>query len=130
MRSDNSKAAKWEQYERDEDRYYLQYRTVGDSHVREEHAALKGTALPVSHLFWDTHFQTNGWNCRCLAVQVRNSSHEQTSEEELSKRTKALAEQQAKSKARVGYFVLILTSNARYFPTTIPTLSSDVTTAT
>ena len=35
MRSDNSKAAKWEQYERDGDRYYLQYRTVGDSHVRE-----------------------------------------------------------------------------------------------
>ena len=26
--SDNSKAAKWEQYERDGDRYYLQYRTV------------------------------------------------------------------------------------------------------
>ena len=28
MRSDNSKAAKWEQYERDWNRYYLQYRTV------------------------------------------------------------------------------------------------------
>ena len=28
MRSDNSKAAKWEQDERDGDRYYLQYRTV------------------------------------------------------------------------------------------------------
>ena len=28
MRSDNSKTAKWEQYERDGDRYYLQYRTV------------------------------------------------------------------------------------------------------
>ena len=92
MRFDNSKAAKWEQYERDWDRYYLQYRTVGDSHVREERAAFNGTTLPVSHPFWDTHYPPNGWNCLCLAVQVRKSSHEQTSEEELSKRTKALAE--------------------------------------
>ncbi len=57
-------AAKWELYERDGDRYYLQYRTVGDSHFREEHAALNGTTLPVSHPFWDTHYSPNGWNCR------------------------------------------------------------------
>jgi|GEM_PF-859308 len=64
MRSDNSKATKWEQYERDGDRYYLQYRTVGDSRVPDEHAALNGTTLPVSHPFWDTHYSPNGWNCR------------------------------------------------------------------
>ena len=109
-------AAKWEQYERDGDRYYLQYRTVGDSHVREEHAALNGTTLPVSHPFWDTHYPPNGWNCRCLAVQVRKSSHEQTSEEELSKRTKALAEQQAKSKGKSEMFRFNPGKQRKVFP--------------
>ena len=109
-------AAKWEQFERDGDRYYLQYRTVGDSHVREEHAALNGTTLPVSHPFWDTHYPPNGWNCRCLAVQVRKSSHEQTSEEELSKRTKALAEQQAKSKGKSEMFRFNPGKQRKVFP--------------
>ena len=109
-------AAKWEQYERDGDRYYLQYRTVGDSHVREEHAALNGTTLPVSHPFWDTHYPPNGWNCRCLAVQVRKSSHEQTSEEELSNRTKALAEQQAKSKGKSEMFRFNPGKQRKVFP--------------
>jgi len=109
-------AAKWEQYERDGDRYYLQYRTVGDSHVREEHAALNGTTLPVSHPFWDTHYPPNGWNCRCLAVQVRKSSHEQTSEEELSNRTKALAEQQAKSKGKNEMFRFNPGKQRKVFP--------------
>ena len=109
-------AAKWEQYERDGDRYYLQYRTVGDSHVREEHAALNGTTLPVSHPFWDTHYPPNGWNCRCLVVQVRKSSHEQTSEDELSKRTKALAEQQAKSKGKSEMFRFNPGKQRKVFP--------------
>ena len=109
-------AAKWEQYERDGDRYYLQYRTVGDSHVREEHAAINGTTLPVSHPFWDTHYPPNGWNCRCLAVQVRKSSHEQTSEEELSKRTKALAEQQTKSKGKSEMFRFNPGKQRKVFP--------------
>ena len=109
-------AAKWEQYERDGDRYYLQYRTVGDSHVREEHAAINGTTLPVSHPFWDTHYPPNGWNCRCLVVQVRKSSHEQTSEEELSKRTKALAEQQAKSKGKSEMFRFNPGKQRKVFP--------------
>ena len=109
-------AAKWEQYERYGDRYYLQYRTVGDSHVCEEHAALNGTTLPVSHPFWDTHYPPNGWNCRCLAVQVRKSSHEQTSEEELSNRTKALAEQQAKSKGKNEMFRFNPGKQRKVFP--------------
>nr|DAW69739.1 MAG TPA: minor capsid component [Caudoviricetes sp.] len=109
-------AAKWEQYERDGDRYYLQYRTVGDNHVREEHAAINGTTLPVSHPFWDTHYPPNGWNCRCLVVQVRKSSHEQTSEEELSKRTKALAEQQVKSKGKSEMFRFNPGKQRKVFP--------------
>lgn len=109
-------AAKWEQYEREGDRYYLQYRTVGDSHVREEHAALNGTTLPVSHPFWDTHFPPNGWNCRCLAVQVRKSSHEQTSEEDLSRRTKALADQQARDKRKIEMFRFNSGKQRKVFP--------------
>ena len=39
-------AAKWSEVEADGDRYNLQYRTAGDSRVREEHARLDGTTLP------------------------------------------------------------------------------------
>ena len=64
MRSDNSKTAKWEQYERDGDRYYLQYRTVGDSHFRESTLRSMELRYPCHIPFWDTHYSPNGWNCR------------------------------------------------------------------
>ena len=41
-------AVKWKEWEKDGDRYDLQYRTAGDDRVREEHAALDGTTLPPS----------------------------------------------------------------------------------
>lgn len=44
----------------------LQYRTVGDGRVREAHALLEGTTLPVSHPFWTLYYPPNGWNCRCF----------------------------------------------------------------
>jgi hypothetical protein len=53
----------------------LQYRTAGDSHVREEHALLHGTTLPVDDPFWDKYFPPLGWNCRCTAVQVRKDKY-------------------------------------------------------
>lgn len=56
-------AARWEEFEKDGDRYFLQYRTVGDDRVRKEHMALDATTLPVEHPFWDTHYPPNGWNC-------------------------------------------------------------------
>ena len=64
-------ASKWAGFEADGDRYNLQYRTAGDSKVRDAHAALANTTLPVSDPFWDSYLPPNGWRCRCVTVQVR-----------------------------------------------------------
>ena len=79
-------AAKWEAFAEDGDRYNLQYRTVGDDHVRPEHAALNGTTLPFSDAFWDSYYPPNGWNCRCTVVQVRKTKYPETPHEEAYKR--------------------------------------------
>ena len=68
-------AVKWKEWEQDGDRYDLQYRTAGDSRVREEHAALDGITLPPSDPFWNSYLPPNGWNCRCTAVQVRQGKY-------------------------------------------------------
>lgn len=71
-------AAKWEQFQEDGDRYYLQYRTAGDDRVRAEHAALEGVTLPIDDPFWEEYYPPNGWNCRCTVVQVRKSKQPAT----------------------------------------------------
>jgi SPP1 gp7 family putative phage head morphogenesis protein len=48
---------------------FLEYRTQRDSHVRDEHAALDGITLPVTHPFWKTYHPKNGFRCRCFTVQ-------------------------------------------------------------
>ncbi len=68
-------AVKWKEWEQEGDRYHLQYRTAGDSRVREEHAALDGITLPPSDPFWNSYLPPNGWNCRCTAVQVRQGKY-------------------------------------------------------
>lgn len=68
-------AVRWHEFEKDGDDYYLQYRTAGDSHVREEHAILHNTTLPIDDPFWEQFYPPNGWNCRCTAVQVRKSKY-------------------------------------------------------
>ncbi|MCM1035547.1 MAG: toxin glutamine deamidase domain-containing protein [Paludibacter sp.] len=68
-------AAKWNQFEKDGDRYLLQYRTAGDDRVREDHAALQGITLPINDQFWDNYYPPLGWNCRCTVVQVRKGKY-------------------------------------------------------
>lgn len=68
-------AVKWHDFEEDEDRYNLQYRTAGDEKVRQEHAALDGTTLPPSDPFWEQYLPPNGWNCRCNVVQVLKNKY-------------------------------------------------------
>ena len=68
-------AAKWLDFEKDSDRYDLQYRTANDDRVREEHALLHNTTLPASDPFWDKYYPPNGWNCRCTVVQVRKGKY-------------------------------------------------------
>jgi SPP1 gp7 family putative phage head morphogenesis protein len=62
---------KWQDIQRRADRYpYLEYKTVGDDKVRDEHAALDGIIRPINHPFWDTYFAPNGWRCRCYVRQT------------------------------------------------------------
>ena len=63
-------AARWEGFVEDGDRYNLQYRATKDGRTRPEHAALDGVTLPVSDPMWAEITPPNGWNCRCLLVQV------------------------------------------------------------
>lgn len=71
-------AVKWQQIEKDGDRYLLQYRTAGDDKVRDEHRLLDGTTLPPSDPFWASYYPPNGWGCRCTAVQVRRDKYPQS----------------------------------------------------
>lgn len=49
----------------------LQYESVGDARVRDEHRSYDGIVLPVEHSFWDTHYPPNGWGCRCTIRRLR-----------------------------------------------------------
>lgn len=92
-------AAKWEEFEHDGDDYNLQYRTVGDDHVRPEHAALNGTTLPFSDPFWEAYTPPNAWNCRCNIVQVRKDKYATTPQKEAYARG-----EQALAKDKRGIF--------------------------
>ena len=73
-------AARWKQFEKDGDRYNLQYRTAYDDRVRTSHRKLEGITLPISSKFWDDYFPPNGWNCRCTVVQVRKDKYPESDE--------------------------------------------------
>lgn len=82
-------AARWEGFVEDGDRYNLQYRATKDGRTRPEHAALNGVTLPVSDPMWAEITPPNGWNCRCLLVQVLKSRYPVTDRAEVMR----LAEQ-------------------------------------
>ena len=82
-------AARWEGFVEDGDRYNLQYRATKDGRTRPEHAALDGVTLPVSDPMWAEITPPNGWNCRCLLVQVLKSRYPVTDRAEVMR----LAEQ-------------------------------------
>ncbi|MCI6643590.1 MAG: hypothetical protein MSH18_05255 [Bacteroidales bacterium] len=93
-------AGRWEQFEKDGDRYLLQYRTVGDERVRQEHASLNRVTLPLSSSFWDEHFPPNGWNCRCSVVQVRKGKYPETDLNEAYQRAEASSAKDTKGMFR------------------------------
>ncbi|MDR0937979.1 MAG: phage head morphogenesis protein [Mediterranea sp.] len=75
-------AARWKDFERDDDRYDLQYRTVADERVRRSHRLLHNITLPITSKFWDWYFPPNGWGCRCTVVQVRKGKYPLSDERE------------------------------------------------
>lgn len=60
-------AASWHDYE-ENGIETLFYQTAGDDRVRDEHAILEGTNLPIDDPFWDTYYPPNDWGCRCEAI--------------------------------------------------------------
>jgi SPP1 gp7 family putative phage head morphogenesis protein len=60
----------------------LEYKTVGDGRVRDEHKKLDGTLLPMTHPFWKLYYPPNGWNCRCF-VRWRPDTTEDVAPKEL-----------------------------------------------
>ena len=56
--SSSQMASKWSEFS-DNNRYYLQYRTAGDSRVRQQHAALNETTLPQNDAFWSSYTPPN-----------------------------------------------------------------------
>lgn len=75
-------AVKWHDFEKDGDRYDLQYRTANDEKVRAEHQRLNGITLPPSDPFWEKYLPPNGWNCRCNVVQVRKEKYPRSDSEQ------------------------------------------------
>ena len=52
------------------ERPYWQYLTVGDSEVRDEHAAIDGEVYPADHEFWAVFYPPNGHSCRCAVTSL------------------------------------------------------------
>ncbi len=56
--------------ERKEDLPLLQFQTVGDDRVRDDHAALDNIVKKVDDPFWDSFMPPIDWNCRCIVQQL------------------------------------------------------------
>jgi len=67
----------WQTFQKDKDLFpNLEYRTVADDRVREEHSALHKVIKPIDDPFWDTYYPPNGWRCRCYVVQTTDAPTE------------------------------------------------------
>ena len=49
-------ADKWIRFQKDGDKYDLQYRTANDKRVRDTHKALHNVTLPINSRFWDSYY--------------------------------------------------------------------------
>jgi len=66
-------AQKWQRIQDNKDLFpYLQYRTIGDGRVRDEHAVLDNVIKRADDAFWQNYYPSNGWNCRCTVIQLRS----------------------------------------------------------
>lgn len=55
---------------------FWEYRTVGDSRVRDSHAAMDGKIWPANHPVWDLWYPPNGYSCRCRVDELSRSEAE------------------------------------------------------
>ena len=67
--------ANWKDIKEDEDVFpYLQYSTIKDSRVRQDHKEQDGIIKRVDDPFWNTWFPPNDWNCRCIVIQLEKAT--------------------------------------------------------
>jgi len=72
-----TQASRWMDIEDTADTHpYLEYVTMRDGHVREEHLVLDGTVLPVDDPFWRMYYPPNGWGCRCSTRKFTEREYE------------------------------------------------------
>lgn len=62
-------ASKWLRFDQNP-KTLLQYRTMEDGRVREEHALLNRITRPLGDSFWKTWYPPNGFGCRCTVVEL------------------------------------------------------------
>jgi len=67
----SQQASLWNDVIRDKEALpMLEYVTIGDGAVRDEHAAWNGIIKPVDDPFWATRWPQNDFNCRCRTRQL------------------------------------------------------------
>lgn len=104
-------ADKWDRFGEDD---YLQYSTVGDSHVRPSHAALDKYTAPKNAAFWVTNYPPNGWNCRCTVIPGKGNEQNKLTEKEAGNQLKA-ENRDTPFYNNVGLSKLIFKNNHPYF---------------
>lgn len=69
----------WQDYQKDKDLFpNLQYMTVADERVREDHQPLHKVIKPIDDPFWNTFYPPNGWRCRCYVVPTTEAASSTT----------------------------------------------------
>ncbi len=59
-------AEKWERLQETKDLFpNLEFRTVGDDRVRDDHEKLNGIIKPIDDDFWNKYYPPLDWRCRC-----------------------------------------------------------------
>lgn len=62
---------RWEQFQQTKNtRPYLMYDAVNDSRTRPTHKAMDGIIRLIDDPFWQTHYPSNGYRCRCRAISL------------------------------------------------------------
>lgn len=64
-------AGRYERQDRTKDAFpILVYKSRMDGRERPQHHAWHNTALPISHVWWKTHYPPCDWGCRCRTVSM------------------------------------------------------------
>lgn len=75
-------AEKWERLQETKDLFpNLEFRTVGDDRVRDEHERLNGIIKPIDDDFWSRYYPPLDWRCRCDVVATAEDADDKLPED-------------------------------------------------